>query len=109
MSTTIESKIILAGGSTLQQSPYFSSTEAYYEQVWTVDFGNAFRDWGGQFIATAKTQSISALFRAVRNIQAQLPLPEPTLPDNILDDNCNTPLQGFEWGIKEDWSTGDDI
>lgn len=107
--STIESKIILAGGSTLQQSPYFSSTEAYYEQVWTVDFGNAFRDWGGQFIATAKTQSISALFRAVRNIQAQPPLPEPTLPDNILDDNCNTPLQGFEWGIKEDWSTGDNI
>ena len=31
------------------------------------------------------------------------------LPDNILDDNCNTPLQGFEWGIKEDWSTGDNI
>lgn len=107
--STIESKIILAGGSTLQQSPYFSSTEAYYEQVWTVDFGNAFRDWGGQFIATAKTQSISALFRAVRNIQAQPPLPEPTLPDNILEDNCNTPLQGFEWGIKEDWSTGDNI
>ena len=107
--STIESKIILAGGSTLQQSPYFSSTEAYYEQVWTVDFGNAFRDWGGQFIATAKTQSISALFRAVRNIQAQPPLPEPTLPDNIREDNCNTPLQGFEWGIKEDWSTGDNI
>ena len=107
--STIESKIILVGGSTLQQSPYFSSTEAYYEQAWTVDFGSAFRDWGGQFIATAKAQSTDVRFRAVRNIQAQQPLPEPTLPDNIFEDECNTPLQSFEWGIREDWSSNDNI
>ena len=107
--STIENKIIQAGGSTLQRLPYFSSTEAYYEQAWTIDFGSAFHDWGGQLIATAKSQSTGVRFRAVKNIQAQQPLPEPTLPDNILDDECNTPLQGFEWGIREDWSTGENI
>ena len=107
--STIENKIIQAGGSTLQRLPYFSSTEAYYEQAWTIDFGSAFHDWGGQLIATAKSQSTGVRFRAVKNIQAQQPLPEPTLPDNILEDECNTPLQGFEWCIREDWSTGENI
>ena len=55
----------------------------------TVDFGNAFYDWGGQFIVTAKAQSTDVRFRAVRNIQSQQPLPESTLPDNILDIQCN--------------------
>ena len=31
------------------------------------------------------------------------------LPDNILESDCNVPLQGFEWGIREDWSSEDNI
>ena len=30
-------------------------------------------------------------------------------PDNILESDCNAPLEGFEWGIREDWSSGDNI
>ena len=97
--STIDDKIIQAGGSFLKQYPYFSSTEAYYEQVWAVDFGSSYHDWGGSFSSVSKTQSSSVYFRPVRNIQSQQPLPEPNIPDNILDGDCNTPLQGFEWGI----------
>ena len=30
-------------------------------------------------------------------------------PDNILEGDCNTPIQGFEWGIREDWSSNSNI
>ena len=107
--SNINGKIIQAGGASLQQHPYFSSTEAYYEQVWTVDFGKTYQDWGGEFSTAAKSQSGSVCFRAVRNIKPHQPLPEPGLPDNILEDDCNTPLQGFEWGIREEWSSSNNI
>ena len=32
-----------------------------------------------------------------------------TLPDNVLESDCNTPLPAFEWGIHEDWSSSDNI
>ena len=106
---SVNGKIIQAGGASLQQHPYFSSTEAYYEQVWTVDFGKTYQDWGGEFSTAAKSQSGSVCFRAVRNIKPHQPLPEPGLPDNILEGDCSTPLQGFEWGIREDWSSSSNI
>ena len=96
------------GGSTLQWQPYASSTEANTSgQIWAVDFGDHGRDWGGLFVSKSKSDDLC--FRAVRNILDHAPLPEPTLPDNILDSDCNTPLEGFEWGIREDWSSGDNI
>ena len=98
--STITDKIIQAGGASLQQRPYFSSSEAYYEQAWTVDFGNTNHDWGGKFSAASKNQSEPVCFRAVRNIQSQQPSPNPSLPDNILESDCNHPMEGMAWDVK---------
>ena len=96
------------GGSTLQWQPYASSTEANTEgQTWAVDFGDHGRDWGGLFVSKSKSNDLC--FRAVRNILNRPPLPDPILPDNILESDCNVPAQGFVWGIREDWSSGDNI
>ena len=104
----ISNRLVQAGGSTLEWQPYFSSTESNTTgQVWTVDFGSHSHDWGGSFVSKEKSET--ACFRAVKNIRGQAPLPEPTLPDNILDSDCNAPLEGFGWGIREDWSSGDNI
>ena len=86
------------GGSTLQWQPYASSTEANTEgQTWAVDFGDHERDWGGLFVSKSKSDDLC--FRAVRNILNHTSLPEPTLPDNILEISCNnnTPIP-FEGG-----------
>ena len=94
----ISDDLIRAGGSTLDWQPYFTSTESTStNQVWTVDFGNHSRDWGGSFTSMAK--SSEACFRAVRNIRFEnTPLPEPSLPDNIIQSDCNNnipfPFQG---------------
>ena len=106
--SSISNIITQAGGSPLQWKPYASSTEGTTSgQVWAVDFGEYNRDWGGLLVS--KNKSDELCFRAVRDILNRPPLPEPTLPDNILDSECNAPLEGFEWGIREDWSSGDNI
>ena len=95
----ISDDLIRAGGSTLDWQPYFTSTESTSSnQIWAVDFGNHSRDWGGSFVSTAK--SSEAGFRAVRNIRFEnTPLPEPTLPDNIIESDCNGPLDGNAWDV----------
>ena len=95
----ISDDLIRAGGSTLDWQPYFTSTESTSSnQIWAVDFGNHSRDWGGSFVSTAK--SSEAGFRAVRNIRFEnTPLPEPTLPDNIIESDCNSPLDGNAWDV----------
>ena len=106
--SSISNIITQAGGSPLQWKPYASSTEGTTSgQVWAVDFGEYNRDWGGLLVSKSKSDELC--FRAVRDILNRPPLPEPTLPDNILDSECNAPLEGFEWGIREDWSSGDNI
>ena len=95
----ISDDLIRAGGSTLDWQPYFTSTESTSSnQIWAVDFGNHSRDWGGSFVSTAK--SSEAGFRAVRNIRFEnTPPPEPTLPDNIIESDCNSPLDGNAWDV----------
>ena len=96
----ISDDLIRAGGSTLDWQPYFTSTESTSSnQIWTVDFGSHSRDWGGSFVSTAK--SSEACFRAVRNIRFEnTPLPEPTYPDNVIQSDCNRPLEGNPWNIQ---------
>jgi hypothetical protein len=96
----ISDDLIRAGGSTLDWQPYFTSTESTSSnQIWTVDFGSHSRDWGGSFVSTAK--SSEAGFRAVRDIRFEnTPLPETTYPDNVIQSNCNRPLEGNPWDIQ---------
>lgn len=106
--STIENHIIQAGGTTMRWQPYYSSSESTTSgQLWAVDFGSHLRDAGGNFIN--KDKAGTAYLRAVRNILQPLPPPDPTLPDNILESSCNTPLPSFEWGIREDWSSSANI
>ena len=106
--STIETKILQAGGTKMLTQPYFTSTEAQPGQVWVVHFGSPYNDGGGRFENKPKDEI--CYFRAVRNIKSQTtPLPEPSFPDNILETDCNLPWEGFEWGIREDWSTSDNI
>lgn len=96
--SSISNIITQAGGSPLQWKPYASSSEATISsQVWAVDFGDYSRDWGGVFASKNKTESL--YFRAVRNIQNPIPLPEPIFPDNIIETDCNRPLNGNPWDI----------
>ena len=95
---SISNIITQAGGSPLQWKPYASSSEATTSgQVWAVDFGDYSRDWGGVFTSISKTESL--YFRAVRNIQNHIPLPETSFPDNVIETNCNRPLDGSPWDI----------
>ena len=96
---SISNILTQAGGSPLQWKPYASSSEATTSgQVWAVDFGDYGRDWGGVFANLDKTESL--YFRAVRNIPSYIPLPEPSVPDNILETYCNRPLDGSPWNIQ---------
>ena len=98
--SSINGKIIQAGGASMQQHPYFSSTEAYDGQVWTVDFGKTYQDWGGEFSTATKSQSGSVCFRAVRNIKQQPLSPIVGFPDNVFEAECNQPLVGNPWDIQ---------
>lgn len=96
--STIETKILQAGGTEMLTQPYFTSTEAQPGQVWVVQFGSPYYDGGGRFENKPKDEI--CYFRAVRNIKSQTtPLPEPSLPDNIIEADCNdnTPIP-FEGG-----------
>ena len=103
----IEQPLAANGGSTLTGDYYWSSNECSAEQAWAINFGvNLYTE--GLLAPQDKLASHSV--RPVWSLSCETPPPpEPTLPDNILDSDCNTPLEGFEWGIREDWSSGDNI
>lgn len=66
--STCNDKIIQAGGEALQKRPYYSSSESFYHmQVWSVNMGSDWVDWGGEFVLT--TKNAGACFRSIRNIQ----------------------------------------
>ena len=96
--STIETKILQAGGTKMLTQPYFTSTEAQPGQVWVVHFGSPYNDGGGRFENKPKDEI--CYFRAVRNIKSQTtPLPEPSFPDNVIETDCNQPLEGNPWDI----------
>ena len=102
----IEQSLAANGGSTLSGDYYWSSTECSTEQAWSINFGVNLYTEG--ILATNDKQA-SHSTRPVWSISCEVPVPDPTIPDNILDSDCDTPLEGFEWGIREDWSSGDNI
>ena len=104
----IESVLTNNGGSTLSENCYWTSTECSPYKAWTVNYGTDPHTAG---IFAAREKSYSYPVRPVWSepCNVEPPLPTPGLPDNILEGDCNAPLQGFEWGIREEWSSGSGI
>ena len=93
----IEDKLIQNGGQSPSADYYWTSTEYDAEKAWVVNFGGNV-DQEGAIVARPKTEMFSV--RPVWSLSCETPpLPEPELPDNILDSDCNhnTP-QPFEGG-----------
>jgi len=102
----IDSALINGGGTSLNSYSYWTSTECSNQKAWTIRFDPSSHT-SGIFIADDKTESFAV--RPIWSPSCETPLPEPSLPDNIIETECNLPWEGFEWGIREDWSTSDNI
>ena len=90
---------LLAHGSTLAQDEYWSSSEANGNEAFTLSCVPSANIRAGHFAKRDKTSNHRV--RAVRNLSfANPPLPEPTLPDNIIESDCNRPLDGNTWSIQ---------
>jgi len=94
------------GGSSLNSDSYWTSTECSSDKAWTISFGPTSYTAG---ILVAHDKSASYAVRPVWSQSCEIPLPEPTIPDNIIESDCNLPLEGFEWGIREEWASSDNI
>ena len=104
----IESKLAINGGSTLSNSYYWASTECSNETAWAINFGeNLYTEGFLKNFSKTLPLRVRPIWSEPCNVEP--PTPQPNLPDNILDDDCNTPIQGFEWGIREDWSSNSNI
>lgn len=93
----IEDKL-QAYGSTFAEDYYWSSSEANADNAFALSFRPEANVRAGHFVRSDK--SLNYRVRAVRNLHFETPPPNPTLPDNILDDDCNTPIQSTPWGIQ---------
>ena len=94
----IENKL-QAYGSILAQAEYWSSSEANASEAFAVSFRPSANVRAGGFIRSNKTSNYRV--REVRNLSfTNPPLPEPSLPDNIIESNCNLPFEGSPWDIQ---------
>ena len=104
----IESKLAINGGSTLSSSYYWASTECSNETAWAINFGaNLYNEGFLKNFSKTLPLRVRPIWSEPCNVEP--PTPTPNFPDNILEGDCNTPLQGFEWGIREDWSSSSNI
>ena len=86
-------------GSTLANAEYWSSTEADGGNAFTLSCNPSANVRAGHFARRDKTASYRV--RAVRDLCFSIPpLPDPTLPDNIIESDCNQPLEGTPWDIQ---------
>ena len=92
----IESALINSGGTSLNGNSYWTSTECSNQKAWTIRFDPSSHT-SGIFIANDKTESFAV--RPIWSPSCETPLPEPSLPDNIIETECNdnTPIP-FESG-----------
>jgi len=104
----IESVLTNNGGASLSDGYYWTSTEYSNDKAWAINFGANLYTEG---VLTAQNKSSSFFVRPIwsESCETPPPTPDPTPPDNILDSDCNAPLPSFEWGIREDWSSDDNI
>ena len=90
---------LLAHGSTLAHAEYWSSSEANGNEAFTLTFTPSGNVRSGHFVRRDK--SLNYRVREVRNLSfSNPPLPPPSLPDNIIESDCNQPLEGSPWDIQ---------
>ena len=92
----IEDKLIQNGGRSPSADYYWTSTEYDSEMAWAVNFGGNV-DQEGAIVAKPKTEMLSV--RPVWSMSCEAPVPESTLPDNIIESDCNGPLDGNAWDV----------
>ncbi len=92
----IEDKLIQNGGRSPSADYYWTSTEYDPEMAWAVNFGGNV-DQEGAIVAKPKTEMLSV--RPVWSMSCEAPVPESTLPDNIIESDCNGPLDGNAWDV----------
>ncbi len=92
-------------GSTLSEDYYWSSSEASASEAFGLCCLPLANVRAGHFVRSSKSNNYRV--RAVRNIHFESPVPEPTLPDNIIDSDCNQPLEGSPWNIQLLYSNND--
>nr|MCR5660255.1 hypothetical protein [Bacteroidales bacterium] len=92
----IEDKLIQNGGQSPSADYYWTSMEYDSEMAWAVNFGGNV-DQEGALVAKPKTEMLSV--RPVWSMSCEAPTPEPTLPDNIIESDCNGPLEGNAWDV----------
>ena len=86
-------------GTKLSEAEYWSSSEADGSNAFTLSCAVSGNVRSGHFARREKTSSHRV--REVRNLSfASPPLPEPSLPDNIIETDCNRPLDGNAWDIQ---------
>ena len=103
----IEDVFASNSGTTLSDSYYWSSTECDSDKAWAINFGdNLYTEGVLKDLNKSSLLSVRPVWSEPCDIP---PTPEPSFPDNILESECNSPIQGFEWGIREDWSSSDNI
>ena len=87
-----------AHGSTLANAEYWSSTEADGSNAFTLSCNPSANVRAGHF--ARRDKSASYRVREVRNLSfVTPPLPEPSIPDNIIESDCNGPLDGNAWNV----------
>ena len=86
-------------GTTLSEAEYWSSSEADGSNAFTLSCANSGNVRSGHFARRDKTSNYRV--REVRNLSFTNPsLPEPSLPDNIIESDCNQPIEGSPWDIQ---------
>ena len=86
-------------GSTLAQAEYWSSSEANGDEAFTLSCVPSANIRAGHFVRREKSSNYRV--RAVRNLSFESPLPPtPNMPDNVIEAECNQPLQGNAWDIQ---------
>ena len=93
----IESTLTNNGGATLSGNYYWSSTESASNNAWAINFGaNLYTE--GFLKDYNKTSQLRV--RPIWSEPCVTPTPEPTIPDNILESDCNHPMEGMAWDVK---------
>jgi len=86
-------------GSTLAEDYYWSSSEVDGSDAFALSCAPMANVRAGHFARRGKTSNHRV--REVRNLSfTNPPLPEPSVPDNIIESDCNHPLQGNSWDIQ---------